>query len=281
MFESNFIIHARAKQYHWSGPGALSIKTFHGGKAVYEVGCGKHLVDENSYLVLNEGQSYSLTIDSPIETESFCFFFKENLAKEVYRSFTDTTSHLLEIPDEKANRPIHFVEKNYSRNDDLFRHLLRLKETFVQKKVEKGWREEQFHILLERLLLIHRNIQLEMLQFPALRPATREELYRRLYRARDYAHATFTEDIGLEEMAKVACLSPNHFLRSFKHAFHQTPHQFLTRLRLESAKAMLVEGKQSVTEICFALGFESLGSFSSLFRKHFGMSPAQFRSAIA
>lgn len=278
MFESNFIIHARAKQYHWAGLGALSIKTFHGGKAVYDVGCGKHLVDENSYLVLNQGQSYSLTIDSRIETESFCVFFRKDLAEEIYRSFTESTNRLLEKPDESANQELHFVEKNYSRGDDLFNHLLYLRTIFARKKPERVWMEEQYHILLERLLFVHRDIRVEMLEFPALRAATREELYRRLHRARDYAHAAFAEDVGLEEMARVACLSPNHFLRTFKHAFHQTPHQFLTRLRLESAREMLLQRKLSVTEICFAVGFESLGSFSSLFRKHFGISPAQYRS---
>src|SRR6185436_3318898 len=108
-------------------------------------------------------------------------------------------------------------------------------------------------------------------------PATRHELYRRVSLARDYLHALFADPITLADAAAVACLSQNHLLRSFRQLYGETPHQFLTRRRLAEAKRLLARTQTPVTQVCLNVGFESLGSFSTLFRKRFGLSPAEFR----
>ena len=92
-------------------------------------------------------------------------------------------------------------------------------------------------------------------------------------------HALFAEPVTLREMAGAACMSPNHLLRTFRQAFGETPHQFLTTRRLEEARRLLADRELPVTEICLAVGFESLGSFSTLFRKRFGVSPSEYRRA--
>jgi transcriptional regulator GlxA family with amidase domain len=74
-------------------------------------------------------------------------------------------------------------------------------------------------------------------------------------------------------------MAPHHFLRTFKLAFHQTPHQYLTHLRLERAQSLLRHTDTPVTDICMDVGFESLGSFSWLFRRECGQSPSAFRSS--
>jgi AraC-like DNA-binding protein len=87
----------------------------------------------------------------------------------------------------------------------------------------------------------------------------------------------FERRVTLEDLARVSCLSPNHLLRTFRQAFGQTPHQFLVERRLEEAKRLLRDRDVPVTEICMKVGFESLGSFSALFRKRFGASPSEWR----
>ena len=113
--------------------------------------------------------------------------------------------------------------------------------------------------------------------FPGLRPATRMELYRRLYRGRDFLMSCYDRPLTVAAAARVAGLSPFHFQRMFKLAFGQTPMQFLQETRLEAARRLLAHTGDDVTAICFAVGFESLGSFSWLFRKRFGVSPRGFR----
>jgi len=79
---ASFILHERGKQHHWQGAGALSIKSFYHGQAFYNVGTGCHAVNDDSYLVLNHGQPYSITIDAEQPIESFCIFYAEGLEKK-------------------------------------------------------------------------------------------------------------------------------------------------------------------------------------------------------
>lgn len=101
--------------------------------------------------------------------------------------------------------------------------------------------------------------------------------FARLCRARDYLGACYRDRITLQNAARQACLSPFHFNRLFTHAFGETPHEFVTRIRIDEAKKLLLAENHSVTDICFDIGYESLGSFSMRFRSLTGLSPAAFR----
>jgi AraC-like DNA-binding protein len=104
-----------------------------------------------------------------------------------------------------------------------------------------------------------------------------EVTFARLCRARDYLGDCYSERVTLENAAGRACLSPFHFNRLFARAFGETPHEFVTRRRIEEAKKLLLRDRESITDICLAVGYESLGSFSTRFRSLTGLSPASFR----
>src|SRR6516164_3056863 len=103
---------------------------------------------------------------------------------------------------------------------------------------------------------------------------------RKLCQVRDLMRDCLEEELTLADLSLEAELSAWHFLRAFREAFGETPHAFLTRLRLERAKELLTISSRPVTEICFDVGFSSLGSFSALFRRQVGLSPAQFRREV-
>ena len=86
--------------------------------------------------------------------------------------------------------------------------------------------------------------------------------------------------VSLPDVAAQANLSPYHFLRVYKQTFQETPHEFLTRLRIERAKTLLARGSHNVTEACFEVGFSSLGSFSALFKQRVGLSPSEYRRYV-
>lgn len=88
---------------------------------------------------------------------------------------------------------------------------------------------------------------------------------------------TFQDPINLADISAEANLSPFHFQRSYKQSFGETPHEFLTRLRIEKAKTLLGKGSHNVTEACFEVGFSSLGSFSTLFARQVGLAPSQYQ----
>jgi transcriptional regulator GlxA family with amidase domain len=103
---------------------------------------------------------------------------------------------------------------------------------------------------------------------------------RKLCEVRDLIREGLGEEWTLPDLSREADLSTWHFLRSFRSAFGETPHEFLTRMRLERAKDLLTVTSRQVTEICFDVGFTSLGSFSTLFRRQVGLSPAEFRRRV-
>jgi len=104
-----------------------------------------------------------------------------------------------------------------------------------------------------------------------------DDTFRRLCRARDFLHDRHAEPLGLADLARQAGLSRFHFLRLFRDAFGVTPHEYLTRVRLGRAKTLLAVDHHSVTEVCFDVGFSSLGSFSTLFAERFGCPPSAWR----
>lgn len=103
--------------------------------------------------------------------------------------------------------------------------------------------------------------------------------YNRLLIAREFLRERYTEPLTLRELAGTAGLSEFHFLRAYRAAFGETPHQHFTRLRLEHAKRELARGT-AVTDVCFDVGYSSLGSFSSLFARATGRSPRAWQREV-
>ncbi len=116
-----------------------------------------------------------------------------------------------------------------------------------------------------------------------LRPVSRavEESNRRMLRARDAMDRTYAEPLAVAELARIACVSEAHFIRTFRATFGETPHRYLQRRRVERSMFLLRESDRSVTDICFDVGFNSLGTFSRTFREIVGQSPLAYRRSSA
>jgi AraC-like DNA-binding protein len=102
---------------------------------------------------------------------------------------------------------------------------------------------------------------------------------RHLLRAKDIVDARFREPLDVQALARAAYLSPAHFSREFRRAFGETPHQYMLTRRLERAASLLRNTDRSVAEICFAVGLRSVGSFTTSFRRVYGLSPTAYRAA--
>ena len=97
-------------------------------------------------------------------------------------------------------------------------------------------------------------------------------------RARRFIDERYAGSIRVAALARLAGVSTFHFIRAFRQATGLTPHQYLRDRRIARARELLVQTPLPVTEICDAVGFQSLGSFSSLFRRLTGESPAAYRA---
>ncbi len=275
----NFVSSIRSRAVNFpEHEGTLSIKCAFDGQEIYEVEGERFTVHEKSYLILNAGQRYASQIESDRDIESFCIFFRPDFAGQVLRGLSLPDDCLLDDPiDPGPGTSLLFIEKLYHHDLDLSPLLFGIRRAVHSGHCSKTWLEEQFHQLLERMLVVHRKVRDEVQLLPARRRRTRVEIYRRLHRARDFMHACYAEDLNLQLIAASASLSVHHFLRLFKQVFHETPHQYLTRIRIEQARHLLLTTQLSISSICFDVGFESLSSFSWLFKKRLGLSPERYR----
>jgi AraC-like DNA-binding protein len=106
------------------------------------------------------------------------------------------------------------------------------------------------------------------------------DLFLRLRNLREFMDEAYASDLDLETLSRMACVSPFHLLRSFREAFGITPHQYIMRRRINRARELLSFSRTSVTDVCLDVGFESPGSFSTLFRRFTGSSPLSYRTRV-
>src|SRR5690606_8348622 len=112
---------------------------------------------------------------------------------------------------------------------------------------------------------------------PEVSTRATEEKNRRMLRARDAMDRSYAEPLDVPSLARLAHTSESHFIRTFRATFGETPHRYLQRRRVERAMFLLREGDRSITDVCFAVGFTSLGTFSRTFRRIVGRSPRDYR----
>ncbi len=103
---------------------------------------------------------------------------------------------------------------------------------------------------------------------------------RHLLRAKDLADARYFDPLTVADLAQAAGLSPAHFSREFRCTFGEAPHQYLLTRRLERTAALLRNTDRTVTEICFAVGLVSVGSFTATFRRVYGVAPLAYRATF-
>jgi AraC family transcriptional regulator len=259
--------------------GCLSIKTTVLGSAVWEADRRRFVVHENSYLVLNDRQRYTITIDSAKMVTTFCVFFKRGFVEDVFRATVTPSPILLDNPDPASNVGLEFFQRLETGDTNLLRSIREFRGTVIRPDPSRHEADDGFYTVAVELLKDLRGLDTAASKLPAVRPSTRMELHRRLLRGRDHMLSSLDQPIRLSEIARQSCLSPYHFHRSFTKSFGETPQRYLTRHRLEKAAYLLEHSVRSITEICLEIGFENPASFSSAFRKQFGMSPRQYRSA--
>jgi AraC-like DNA-binding protein len=252
-------------------PGPLSIKAVLRGSAEWRAGKSRFEVDAGSFLILNDRQPYSMTIEPGPRVETFCVFFERGFVEDAWRSSVSADGTLLDDPEAACG--LGFEERLRARGGRIDGALRRMREMAAAG----GDAEPGFYELALGLVELREERAQEIGRIPAARASTRRELHARVQRGRQAMDEMLTENLPLKTIARLAHLSPFHFHRAFCAAFRETPHAYRTRRRLERAARLLVETEESVTGICLDTGFESVGSFSTLFRRKYGASPAGFR----
>jgi AraC-like DNA-binding protein len=269
----NLVLHASARRHVVDGfAGPLSIKSVIRGEVDWIVDGRNLQVDPATFLILNDGQTYSMNIDSMRTVETCCVFFHRGFVEQVAQDVTTPLEPSLKSPWRSAP-DLEFLSRLHTDGKrGVLPQMWSLGER-CSRGLQPSNFEEDFLILAEKLLMLYREIKAQISRVPAAKPSTRDELFRRLEVAREYLHGNLHNRISLDDVSREACISRYHLHRAFKQVFRSTPHTYLTKIRMERARILLQTG-HSAMETTLALGFESPSAFTRLFRAHYGVTPS-------
>lgn len=278
VFSDHFLFHENLEQPYYcpeqiSGLGMLLAGK---GECDYFVNGERHLVRPGQVFLVNRASRLAIRATKKDSSPAMLFF---------HSRLPDLVRHSIEITDEKL------LEENVTGQLYDFSYLERmydnpaffdaLSSLIALGKSCSSFASLKADIMIRNLFekLLHENSQAHILSrhIRAVKTSTRLEIYKRISIAKDWMEANGHRKITLLEMAAIANMNSQHFLRLFKQIFQITPHQYLVNLKLQKAKQLLRSRELTVSEVCHAIGFESVYSFSILFRKKFGISPGQFQ----
>ncbi|EDM36603.1 transcriptional regulator, AraC family protein [Pedobacter sp. BAL39] len=231
-----------------------------------------------TFIFLNPGTPYTRTIDATLPVDSLSLRFDPEFCQDFERVLRMKQHQLLDNPEGGAGLPKTFADGIYPLQGDLRYTLRHLKKHISAGNLHPLLLGEYLnHCLLNCYGMYDTEIRDRADALGFLAGSTRDEILRRLSIAKDYIISNYNKDICLEDIAHAACLSVNHFMRTFKQAYRQSPHQFLTSVRLKQAKFLLKNTDYPVNEIVDIVGFECASSFIRLFRNSFKVTPGQYR----
>ncbi len=274
----NCIIWGRARRARF-GPHAhgLSIRAAWGGEERCHFDGRTVAVDDDSFLILNNGRVCTTQIDSEQPVESFAVYFAPGHVERAYGAMTLSVEKALERGDVAVERSAEFLEA-LQPHDKLVSPVLRYIRLHVLRGIDdEAWYDEQLHFLLDRMLAHRDGLLGRIDSLQLIRASTRREIYRRISLATDYLHSNYREQIDLHALGRAACLSKYHFLRLFTLVHGITPHQYLLRKRAKAALRLLQTTSLDVSEVASSVGFSQRHALLRQMRRWTGLSPRQIR----
>jgi AraC family transcriptional regulator len=257
-------------------PAGIGLLAVLKGSCDYYVNGSKQPIDPTGTFFINRGSRLAVRVKAKESTPAL-LFFRTALPDLVQHSLNYGAEVLLDEPFDNLPYDFSYLERMHLGP--------RLRET-ISSLIQLGTSCSAFALLradllirdlFEDLLKANRDAYKSSQNIQAAKASTRLEIFRRVSHARDWMDANFSTNITLEDIATQAAMNCQHFLRMFKQVYLITPHQYLIECKLKRARQLLESTGMTINEICGDIGFESIFSFSILFKNRFGMAPSHFR----
>jgi AraC-like DNA-binding protein len=216
-------------------------------------------LDPSSFVVINKGSSVG--ISAAEKAELFLLYFRNS--------------------DGWTNEDWNITERIYKATEGFKKRistLVSLPQTcssFVAMQADAIVRS-----ILAEIVTFNDHSTRESMKLEVKKKSTRTENYKRLATAREWIENNFNQPLSLKDLAQLTLMNEQHFLRQFRVVFHKTPHQYLIERRIDEAQRLLREKDLSVQEICSNVGWESVATFTHLFKQRTGFAPGEYRMSI-
>lgn len=271
--DANCLFYAENLIRYFNYTTPFTLKLCLAGEMRYQIGHQHNTVQPGGFFILNKGTE--LQCRPAMEgTKALHVFFTDELMTDVVRLYRSKENTLLDDPVVTPG-PVHFFQHIY-RSPQPLSQQLRAIVPFIStvRHSEDNVLPDIFYHLAETMMTLQSDVSKQMNKMKARNPATREELYRRVLKGREFMNSSWNMRLTLEEIARHSCLSPYHFHRSFTAAFGISPMKWLRQVKVDRAKSMLSAGAMSVTQVALQCGFNDVFSFSKTFKRELGVNPS-------
>lgn len=258
--------------------GTLSIFSNLSGESLVTVERRTIRLLPGQYFVTNQDQVYTLEIDGQQPTETFNIHLGTNFIQTVLADSQKKAKDLLEPS--AGHMPVNFHNALLFQDPTITNIFHHLKRSGEDQNSNTLWHDEVLHDLMSHLLSKEQGLRQSILELPSLKKATRDELGKRLYIVADFIQTHYAQNLELEDLSRLACLSKFHFLRLFKSVFKQSPHQYLMAIRVQRAQDMLRHTSKSSWQIALETGLNNASSLTRIFHQKVGCSPSTYRSTF-
>lgn len=288
-FNTNKLAYSSFKRIEDTGQvGGIGIKYVIQGTENYTVGHEMFGVTDKHFLLLNQHTPFHVFIDSQENTTGLCINLSTEMVKDVLQNFEKEEEKLLDLPfdfRENSSKNVSIVDKIYPANEEspLGKELQNL-ANIIENQIIAGnsdnfllTTDDIYYNLTVALLESQSKVFNQMNKLKSVKPSTRKELFKRLSVAKEYIDENLQKNIDIQDISRVATISPFHFHRTFKTVYGLSPHQYRIQKRLGKAAELLMDIEHSVTEIAFLTGFNDIHSFSRSFKKEYGVPPTKYR----
>ncbi len=260
--------------------GPFSLFLNHHGSSILRAGGSSLSIHEDVFGITNFEQYYDLIIPKGMKTTTFNIHFGEQLYFETLHSATTKPVCQLDNFGHQNYKGLNLHVRTHFRDTAFDRIILQLKELYLPGRdadVQDENENQLLSLLLLHILKLNERDLAGLQSIQSLKASTREELMRRLILSVDYIHDHYRDEVSLDSLSKVSCLSKFHFLRTFKEALGCTPGQYWRSLKLKKAESLLRQTAMTVSDIALEVGFKEVNAFIKFFRQKRKMSPTSFR----
>lgn len=235
----------------------------------------------DSFLTMNPGTAYLSEVDSTYPVQMMTIHFDKEFVGDFKNSYSKKSAFLLDNYRGGSSCSAPINETIYPFIGDMkynIRHLSRLINNHSQDEFLIN--EHLYHTLLNYNFLYNKEKSQVSERLTNLQKGTREEIYKRLNLAKEYLYSNYNQNINLQQLAGYSCLSVTHLIRTFRQAFHMTPHQFLMRIRMNRAKFLLNNTSYPISEVVNIIGLDSTSTFIKMFKQQYQTTPLKFRRSF-
>jgi AraC-like DNA-binding protein len=259
----------------------LSIKAGWHGVAEHVVDNRSIRVDDDSWLVLNEDQTYSSTFRGDGSEggciSALCLFVRRGVPAQIYGAMGVDLARAADDGENLPPRPLQFAENLRPHDLTITPLLLDMKTRVEDGEADETWLDERCHVLVARLIEAEHRLRARASHIRSVKASTREELLRRVGWAADYMLSNYPEALSLDDVAAAARLSKFHLIRLFQQVHGLTPHTFLQNKRARVARRLIESTDVDLNEVAAVVGFGTRWTMFRQLRRVYGASGLELR----